>query len=457
MLRIYVPDYMMHEGKYVINIILKDFLGLNFKIETCRSDNIIITKYAKSKKIEINNNFFIKAKKNFLKSKLIPIAHMKTWVPSYDGIMTNLTEPSIPVLFGSPGIVEDEGHLTLNLDIFGSVFFMLTRYEELFVKERDQHDRFSAHLSHAYKNNYLNRPLVDEYVEILKQCMKMLWPDLKFKERQFCIHVSHDVDQVSRYQTRSNVYQYLRAIGGDLSRGYIKDLMYSPISYFHNQENISTSDPYNTFDWLMNISDDNNLKSTFNFICGKSSKYNADYDIEDNKIKNLIRQIHERGHSIGLHPSYDCYQNFNLIKQELDHLKNVLQSLNINQDHLTSRMHYLRWKTPDTLNHLNNVGLKKDTTLGYADHIGFRCGTCHSYRGYDLINKKPLDIQIEPLIVMDCTLFDYMKLDYDQAYDVAINLKRKCQKTKGQFTILWHNSYLQDPQQKEFYQSLIQN
>ena len=328
---------------------------------------------------------------------------------------------------------------------------------ELVVKERDQHDRFSAYFSHAYKNNYLNRPLVDEYVEILKQCMKMLWPDLKFKERKFSIHVSHDVDQVSRYQTRSNVYQYLRAIGGDLSRGYIKDLMYSPLSYFHNQENISTSDPYNTFDWLMNISEVNNLKSTFNFICGKSSKCNADYDIEDNKIKNLIRKIHHRGHAIGLHPSYDCYQNFNLIKQELDQLKNVLQSLNINQDHITSRMHYLRWKTPDTLNHLNNAGLKKDNTLGYADHAGFRCGTCHSYPGYDLINQKPLDIQIEPLIVMDCTLFDYMKLDYEQAYDVAIDLKRKCQKMKGQFNILWHNSYLQHPKQKEFYQSLIQN
>jgi len=287
--------------------------------------------------------------------------------------------------------------------------------------------------------------------------MKMLWPDLKFKERQFCIQVSHDVDQVSRYQTRSNFYQYLRAIGGDLSRGFIKDLIYSPISYFHNQENISISDPYNTFDWLMDISDDNNLKSTFNFICGKSSKFNADHSIEDNKVKNLIRKIHDRGHVIGLHPSYDCYQNFDLIKQELDQLKNVLQSLNINQDYITSRMHYLRWKTPDTLNHLNNAGLKKDTTLGYADHAGFRCGTCHSYSGYDLINQKPLDIQIEPLIVMDCTLFDYMKLDYDQAYEVAIDLKRKCQKMKGQFNILWHNSYLQDPQQKEFYQSLIQN
>ena len=58
---------------------------------------------------------------------------------------------------------------------------------------------------------------------------------------------------------------------------------------------------------------------------------------------------------------------------------------------------------------------------------------------------------------MDFTLFHYMKLDYEQAYDLAIDLKRKCQKVNGQFNILWNNSYLQDPKQKLFYQSLIQN
>jgi hypothetical protein len=122
---------------------------------------------------------------------------------------------------------------------------------------------------------------VDEYVEILKKCLKMLWPDLKFKERKFSINVSHDVDQLSRYQTRKNLYQYLRAMGGDLMRGFIKDLIYSPLSYFNKNIELNAHDPYNTFDWLMDISDKNNLKSTFNFICGKSSNYNADYDIED--------------------------------------------------------------------------------------------------------------------------------------------------------------------------------
>lgn len=459
MIKICVPNYMICEGKFIIDIIIKNFLGLNFEIQTAKSDNLIITKYGSHKKLTLNNNFFIKAKKNWLKAASMPATPRKTWKPSDDGIMANLTEPSIPVLYGFPGVVKNNNHLHLNLDIFGSIFFMLTRYEELVTKDRDKHDRFSAFSSHAYKYGYLNRPLVDEHVEILKKCLKMLWPDLKFKKRKFSINVSHDVDQLSRYQTRKNLYQYIRVMGGDLMRGFVKDLIYSPLSYFNKNIELNAHDPYNTFDWLMDISDKNNLKSTFNLICGKSSNYNADYNIKDIKIQNLIKKINDRGHLVGLHPSYDCYLKPELIKKELNELKNSFNLLVINQKNITTRMHYLRWKTPDTLVNLNNSGIKRDTTLGYAEYAGFRCGTCHSFQGYDLISHKKLDIIIEPLIVMDGTLFSkkYMNLNYKSAFNYATDLKKKCKKMNGQFNILWHNSFFQDLKQKEFYKNLIQN
>jgi hypothetical protein len=459
MLEIKIPNIRQNEQLYVINILLKEFLGIDFKVEVYEGNNIEITKIDNFSKLILNATFFHKTMQGWLQHHSMPVLPLAIWVPENDGINANLIEPSIPVLYGSPGIVKNNNHLHLNLDIFGSAFFMLTRYEELVIKDRDQHDRFSAYSSHAYKNSYLNRPLVDEYVEILKKCLTMLWPDLKFKERKFSINVSHDVDQLSRYQTRKNLFQYLRVMGGDLMRGFIKDLIYSPLSYFNKNIELNAHDPYNTFDCLMDISDKNNLKSTFNFICGKSSNYNADYNIEDIQIQNLFKKINDRGHLIGLHPSYDCYLSPDLIKKELNALKNSLNSLDIKQKDITSRMHYLRWKTPDTLVNLNNLGIKKDTTLGYAEHSGFRCGTCHSYPGYDLINHEKLDIIVEPLIVMDATLFSkkYMSLDYKSAFNYATDLKKKCKKMNGQFNILWHNSFFQDLKQKEFYQNLIKN
>ena len=44
----------------------------------------------------------------------------------------------------------------------------------------------------------------------------------------------------------------------------------------------------------------------------------------------------------------------------------------------------------------------------------------------------------------------------EQAYNISMDLKRKCQKLNGQFNILWHNSSLQDPRKKILYQNLIE-
>ena len=97
--------------------------------------------------------FFFQANNHWLKPKSLPVLPLKTWMFLNDDTEVNLVESGIPILYGSPGFIKNGDDIHLNLDIFGSIFFMLTRYEELVVKERDQHDRFSAYFSHAYKNN----------------------------------------------------------------------------------------------------------------------------------------------------------------------------------------------------------------------------------------------------------------------------------------------------------------
>ena len=60
---------------------------------------------------------------------------------------------------------------------------MLSRYEELIVLDRDSHNRFAAESSIAFKAGFLDRPIINEYLEILKWCLNQLWADLEFKEK----------------------------------------------------------------------------------------------------------------------------------------------------------------------------------------------------------------------------------------------------------------------------------
>ena len=43
------------------------------------------------------------------------------------------------------------------------------------------------------------------------------------------------------------------------------------------------------------------------------------------------------------------------------------------------RQHYLRWRAPTTWQNWEDAGLDYDSTVGYADHVGFRAGTCYEY------------------------------------------------------------------------------
>jgi len=105
--------------------------------------------------------------------------------------------------------------IEINFDILGSACYILTRTEEMTNSTRDEHDRFPAYASHAYQNDYLHRPIVDEYVEILWWCMKQLWPRLERKPRKFRMLLSHDVD-VPFAEAFSSPKRILRSLGGDI-------------------------------------------------------------------------------------------------------------------------------------------------------------------------------------------------------------------------------------------------
>ena len=120
-------------------------------------------------------------------------------------------------------------------------------------------------------------------------------------------------------------------------------------------------------------------------------------------------------------------------------------------------MHYLRWEQPITMRAWTEAGMYYDSTLSYADKSGFRCGTCFAYSGFDPVNANAVKIRIRPLIAMEASVLSqkYMGKTPDQGLAVFLDLKRKCQRVAGQFTLLWHNSELQTIPMRRIYQELI--
>ncbi len=96
--------------------------------------------------------------------------------------------------------------------------------------------------------------------------------------------------------------------------------------------------------------------------------------------------------------------------------------------------------------------------MGFADHGGFRCGTCYEYPIYDLKRREVLPLRERPLIAMDTSVMDdhYMGLGTTAAaVDYFLKLKRLCQDHRGDYVILWHNQRFVDSEKKEMYRTII--
>jgi uncharacterized protein DUF7033 len=228
--------------------------------------------------------------------------------------------------------------------------------------------RFPATASHAHRHGYLERPIVDEWLDVLGQVARRTWPSLRLEPHAFEQRVSHDVDWPSRYGFCSP-RQLVRAIGGDILRR--RDFA----SIFRSPQL-----------WL-----------------AAGDALNPD---------ELSRKIHARGHEIGLHPSYDTSRKPDAIRREAERLKRICADAGIVQSEWGGRMHFLRWQTPITLRGWVEAQITYDSSLGYDDRPGFRAGTCFEYLAFDPVRGEALALRVRPLIAMEATIIGprYMAL-----------------------------------------------
>lgn len=385
-------------------------------------------------------------------------------VPADDFVREILHESDIPVLIIGNKILPkklvtfEQDAVHINFDLLGTLFYILTRIEEYKNPTRDEHDRFPASTSQALKNAYLHRPVVDELIEILWHCIKRLWPGLERKKNNFRTLLSHDVD-VPFAETFSSPARIFRSFAGDLLKR--KDVRRA-VNRIRNTASVRRGDfrkdTNYTFDQIMDLSEKFGLNSAFYFKTEcTNSKFDTAYPIEHPYLRQMLRDINNRGHEIGFHPSYETYKNSEKTRFEFEKLRSLCQEEGIEQECWGGRQHYLRWDVPTTWRNWAEAGLSYDSTLTYADCAGFRCGTCHEFPVFDLERRDQLTLFERPLIVMEGSLFsvEYMGLSHEDAFKQAKNLKDQCRRFSGDFTLLWHNSSFLSLRDWELFEAII--
>ena len=332
-------------------------------------------------------------------------------------------------------------------DIFAASFYLLSRYEEYLPQVKDIHARFSATESIAFKNGFLEKPVVDIWAYKFLELLKVKFPDYEHTTRKYQYISTIDVDNAFAYKHKS----FVRTVGG-----FFKDI--SQFNLFTIWDRLAVlfnikPDPFNTFKSIIELKKIYEIRTIFFFLIGDYTTFDTNVSASKRKFKLLIKDMVDYAR-VGLHPSYYTMKNNVLLKKEKERLESIT-----NMPIRRSRQHYLRFSLPETYQNLIDLEIDEDYSMGYASHAGFRASTCTPFYFYDLDFEIQTPLKVFSFALIDSTLNDYMKLTPKQSLGKIRDLKNEVKAVNGVFITVFHNESLSDYQRwrgwKRVYSSML--
>jgi hypothetical protein len=320
----------------------------------------------------------------------------------------------------------------LPFDPFAASFYLVSRYEEYLPHLRDNHDRYDTTESIAFQKNFLGKPLVNIYANLIKELLLQRFPQLNFPVRKYRFISTIDIDNAWAFLEKG----LMRTLGA-----YARSLVTLDFDEFAQRTRVLAGlekDPYDTYDLQFEMQHKHKFRAIYFFLLGEYGINDKNVPVDSRKFRSLIKSIADYAEA-GIHPSYGSNRNPLQLKRELNELSKILK-----REVTKSRQHFLILKLPETYRRLIELDITDDYTMGYALQVGFRASICTPFYFYDLDNEQITSLRIHPFAVMDATLKYYMKVRPEQAMSYILPLIKEVKNVNGDFISLWHNESLSE-------------
>ncbi len=329
----------------------------------------------------------------------------------------------------------------INFDIFGAVFYLVSRYEEYLPYEEDPYKRFPHTSSIAFKHGFLNYPIVDKWINSLAAALERYFPALDFPARKFSHLPSYDIDMAWAYRHKG----ILRNLGGWVRRPGVKRLKVLC--------NLSP-DPFDSFSFLKNLHEKFELRPIYFWLVAlERGKLDKNISPQVPAMKNLIGGHAE--YDNGLHPSWHSHTSASVIQEEKQLLEEILH-----KPITASRQHYLRYRLPETYEALIRAGITDEYSMGYGSINGFRASTASAFNWFNLRTNKETPLRIHPFGFMDANSFYEQKQTPEQSLIELMKYVEVCRQEKCRLITIFHNNFLGSTSEfrgwKEMYERFIQ-
>lgn len=396
---------------YAMNLVFRDVLGINCILTESINEykQSSLPKFTYSTVVH-ENELFLKQDKLMLESGVTKkVFDVKT------------KHLDIPIFF------QTDSNSFLSYDLFATVFYFASRYEEYESSELDQHKRFKAESSLAYQHHILHLPFLNILIQDFANTLQRFYPNLKFVKRQYSFTSTIDIDNAFAFANKG----FKRNVGG-----FIKDLIrldFSQVADRIKSNLNSNKDPYNTFGLIHQLSSETKTALQYFVLIGDYSQYDKNPHHENKGFAKLLQEL-SNSYTLGLHPSYQAYNEPNRIKIEKERLEKI-----INKKVTSARCHFLRVNLPVTYRTFIENGITDDYTMIYASQCGFRTGLCSPFKWFDLERNVATNLTLHTSVVMEGVLRDYNKMTPTKAEEKINELMIVVKQCGGEFISVWHN------------------
>ncbi len=295
---------------------------------------------------------------------------------------------------GIPAFFKTDDNAPIPYDIFAASFFLLSRYEESIPKIKTTNEFFDSTQSLAFKEGFLEMPLIDIWVLKLHKIMSTFFTEIEpYKKKYYKKELLIDVPLAFRYRHRSFLVSM---------EIFLKSIWQLNLLKTFNQFMVLLrleDDPYDSFDSWVSWLKDSNLKPKVFFRFANSSKYESSISIFNRGLHAIIKK------------TGDVYM-LGLLLSIKSHLK---PEPSLNQEkkgfqELTNRQVKMS-RIPNSFRQLSlvyadlvNFEFTDDYSMGYSNKIGFRASTSTPFYFYDLANESKLSLKVHPVVASESVI-----------------------------------------------------
>ena len=138
-------------------------------------------------------------------------------------------------------------------DLFAASFYLLSRYEEYLPYQKDMYGRYAHENSLAFRENFLQLPLINIWVKDFAIQLQTAFPSFSFQPSAFSFLPTYDIDMAFSYRHKG----LLRNAGS-----FIKSPSMERIKVLAGFK----QDPFDCFEWLNKLHEEYHLRPVYFFL-----------------------------------------------------------------------------------------------------------------------------------------------------------------------------------------------